>query len=236
MTYNITVGSGANRLLIVATDEYTQDCTSNNGFGAASTTAVTYDGISLTQIASHYTPDFCSAPSNATYADLWYLVDPPSGNNPIVIAFSAAVGSTGSLAAISTAASFTGANQSTPIRASNATDDGGTPALSATGSVSSASGDLVFDAICAGGSVDSSSQNTIAILDHSDDYSCDNVGESVQSATTSITTMYWNVNSLDGGDYWTEFAASIEPASTSIIGRIIRIVGGTRLVGGIRLE
>ncbi len=84
--------------------------------------------------------------------------------------------------------------------------------------------------------MDSSSQNTIAILDHSDDYSCDNVGESVQSATTSITTMYWNVNSLDGGDYWTEFAASIEPASTSIIGRIIRIVGGTRLVGGIRLE
>lgn len=90
-----TVGTGANRLLVVAL--------SLRHTGAQAATTVTYNGINLT-------PLIVQTNNNNARVELWYLTNPPSGPANIAIAWSGA-----STRAVGGAMSFSGVDQTTPF-------------------------------------------------------------------------------------------------------------------------
>ncbi len=102
LTQSHTVGTGSNRLLIVAVTNYQVN----------TTTAVTYGGVSMTLI-NRSTGSVESLSQDTT---LWYLVAPATGANNIVATLSGAASQYHSVHAMS----YTGVNQTTPID-SNAT-------------------------------------------------------------------------------------------------------------------
>lgn len=93
-TYALTVGSGTNRILFVGATA--------NFAGAQSTdpfTGITYAGAAMTLIVS-------AQRSSDGWATLWYLVNPASGANNVVVSVSP-----NAAGFYSAAASYTGANQ-----------------------------------------------------------------------------------------------------------------------------
>ena len=137
-------------------------------------------------------------------------MNPPAGTHPILITFDRAL-EVSFPSVVSVATAFTGVNQSTPIRGSSLSvvDSGG----SISNTVPSAVGDMVWDAVCAGTSVDSTTENLLAIDNVSNNTSCDNIGASTKSGAASVT-MNWTVNTSHNTDDAVDFAASIEPAHT----------------------
>lgn len=69
-TVSYTVGAGSDRILFVGI--------SNSGSGSDGVTAITYNGVALTKIAS-------AIHSGSGSAALWYLVNPASGANNVVV-------------------------------------------------------------------------------------------------------------------------------------------------------
>lgn len=104
-TTSFTVASGSNRLLIVAVG------TVNSGTGSADITSVTYNSVGLTQANT--------TGASTDRASIFYLIAPDTGTHDIVVT------PTGGADGVQVAAySIQGADQTTPIDASNqATDD-----------------------------------------------------------------------------------------------------------------
>lgn len=102
-TYNHTVGSGANRLLIInlVGDSSTDDITS-----------VTYNGVSCTLVAKI---------QGTRWSYMYYLLNPASGTNAVSIT------STGTHYLISDAASYAGVKQSAQPDASTTHQSGSSP-------------------------------------------------------------------------------------------------------------
>ena len=118
-TWNHTVGTGNNRLLIV-------DVAVEN---ATTVSSVTYGGQPLTLL---------SGLTNTVRAEMWYMINPPSGTAAIVVTTSTTI------RFMNSAASYSGVHQTVPF---------GTP-VTATGSgnsasatVSSAVGEIVHDVV-----------------------------------------------------------------------------------------
>jgi hypothetical protein len=227
LTYTFTVGSAGTNRLLIASVHTVGACGDNNGFGAATTTSVTYGGQALTRIGTDFTIANCTAPANRVMTEEWYLVNPPTGSNNLVVTLSSnlVVGTSDTVE--SAFSSLTGVNQSTPSRGFNAANSG--TGLGSTGSVtiSSATNDLVWDSVCQGSQIVSTTDTQQVILNVNGNDACNNVSASTLPGAASVTTN-WTFN---GADHWADFASSIEPVA--VFGRIIRIIGHTRLIGGV---
>ena len=202
--------NGASNFLLVAI--------ATQGFaGTPLISSVMYNGVALTFGTT-------SLKSFDTRVGMWYMATSSVGTKNVVIT---AAGAEAMIMSVATA--FSGVNASTPIRgfASNDSPGSGTASVS----ISSATNDLVVDMVCDGTSVDSSSQTAYAGMTGNSGHSCYNVGASTQAGAASVT-MTWAVGS-GSGDTWSQVAASLEPTSTAV--RYIRLRGGVRLLGGIRL-
>jgi hypothetical protein len=130
LSWSHTVGSGANRLLVVGVAIRN----ANNVV-----TGVSYAGKSLTLLQARNNHD------NAVRVEQWYLVAPPSGTGNVTVTLS------GGAKVVGGAVSFTGANQVSPFRglAVNGSTDTGTN--DPTVADSSGSADLVVSAVATDG-------------------------------------------------------------------------------------
>ena len=101
--------SGVNRFLVVVVTDLN-----------ATTTGVKYNGVAMTLLNTQtgYGESF------------WYLVNPASGTNDVVVTKSAGAASVGAVAA-----SYTGVNQTTPIDSQSATTNSTTASVSASTTV-----------------------------------------------------------------------------------------------------
>ncbi len=125
-----TTGSESNRLMLVQVETNQQ----------RTFTAVTYNGLALTQIAAKNSPQVVD-PVGA-HVELWYLLNPPSGSYDIVATMSSA--GTGSIGA----ATFYNVDQTTPL-GTFATASGTTTGYQATNLLvpTTSTSQLVVDAI-----------------------------------------------------------------------------------------
>jgi len=130
LTLSYTTGAEPNRFMVAQI---------NSGCGN-SVVSMTYDGISLTQLASDNTPSVDNTGCNA-HTEVWDLVAPPSGTYNLVVTYAGNEGTVG----VST---FYNVNQTTPIgtiaTASGSTSGTQTTSLNVTASNTS---QLVYDAI-----------------------------------------------------------------------------------------
>jgi uncharacterized repeat protein (TIGR01451 family) len=129
LSWSHTVGTGSDRLLLVAVSIDSSSRTVGTvKWGGSSGTALTYIGRKQ---------------GNATTVEIWGLKNPASGTSTVY----ATISGGSSEWMVGGSASFTGVDQTTPwsgfTSAAGRRSDGDTPSLS----VSSASGNLVFDAI-----------------------------------------------------------------------------------------
>ncbi len=114
-----TIGSGANRILVVGVASEREPVLS-----------ATYAGQSLTKIGSQ------DDPANESRAELWYLLNPPVGTANVVVTLS------NNRETVIGATSWTGVNQTTPLGTlSTANGNSGTASVN----VASATGEVVVD-------------------------------------------------------------------------------------------
>ncbi len=117
--------SGANRVAIAVAG-------SANG---AFCTGITYDGVAMTFLGQDVRTDIC-------YLDVYYLINPPTAASNIVATWSAAQTGGAALDVLV----YTGMHQTTPFGTPASEDNAGTSVTGA-GGVTTASGDLTFDAV-----------------------------------------------------------------------------------------
>jgi uncharacterized repeat protein (TIGR01451 family) len=136
-----TTAAGSNLVLVVG---ISINIANNTG---ATVSGVTYNGIALTQAGVHNDAGLTRR------VEMWYLVAPATGLNNVIVTVNLP-GGTGVLGVVVGAATFTGADQTIPIRSFLAVD---APATSTTaGSLASlnlpsAYGDMVLDTLATGG-------------------------------------------------------------------------------------
>lgn len=128
-SWSHTVGSGANRLLLVWV---------GTGSSGVTATGVTYGGVALTLLAaSDAVSDFGA--SNERRVELWYLKAPASGAATVAVSLSATTGVT--CAAVSLAAVAQGTTFGTVVKA------GGDSRTSVSTAMSGATSDLVMSSV-----------------------------------------------------------------------------------------
>jgi hypothetical protein len=166
--------AGSNRIAIVHVG------VGDGGGSGTGVSSVTYGGVDITA-------NLAVAQSTAhSYAAIYYLVNPPAGATDIVVNFTAP--SFGDCAV----ASFNGVDQVSPIRNTNSAT---ATSNTASTSVTSASGDMVVDAIAATGAsvafTAGAGQTQLVGFSVGD-----NQGDgSYKAATSASTTMTWTAGS-----------------------------------------
>jgi uncharacterized repeat protein (TIGR01451 family) len=119
-----------------------------NHAGTASTpsfqsvTGVTYNGVALTSAGAH------NDSTNVRRVEMWYLVAPALGTNNVVVMESIVTG--GTIGTVVGATTFTGVDQTSPIR-SFATNDSAGSSDSANVTVTSGPNDMVLDTLAIDG-------------------------------------------------------------------------------------
>src|SRR5438128_3227617 len=189
VTISFTVGTGANRLLIVGgtVDNFV-------------ITGVTYGGTALTQAV---------ADTQKPTGSIWYLVNPPSGTASVVVT------STPSKGAIVGVISFNGVDQTTPIPTTAKNDNANGATSPATVSITNANANSwVMDVVGSGdlhGFTNGASTTT--------QWNVINSGNSGASSTkgplsaSTVTNFSWT---LGNADAWNDVAVEIKPfAGTS---------------------
>jgi hypothetical protein len=202
LTWSHTVTSaGSDRILIVGVGvDQNQSC-------CRTVTGVTYGGVSMAVV-----PSGISTNANRTRSELWYLVNPPTGTNNVVVTLS------GSADVRAGATSYTGVNQATPLgTAIGATGSSSTASVSG---VSSAAGELVVDAAA----LESTSSyftapgagQTSRYTSHGTDGGGSNnnvpIAGSSEPGAASVT-MSW---SMEASKAWAIVAVPLKPASATL--------------------
>jgi hypothetical protein len=182
--------TGSNRVLVVSVAIL--------GDSSVTVSGVTYNGVAMT---SRYQGDLSTS---GVYAknSVWTLVAPATGANNIVATYSG----TNTGYAGCGAVSFTGVNQTTPIRTVYSAGPGGTTAtLTATDSVS---GDIVIAGVSAydGGTTLAADQTSRVLTDP---VSGTSYAFAMQTkvASGASTVMSWT----GAANYWTEWAFALRP-------------------------
>lgn len=188
LTFSHTVGSGAERMLIVGV------ALRKNGPVVSS---VTYGGVGLTLIASQLD-------GGADHrAELWYLLAPTSGTANIVVTLSATVDATAG------AISFAGVNQTAPlgsVAGSQGTDQ--TPSVT----IVSAVGEVVADVMSANGdsgAVAVGANQTQQWNQNTGTSDANEFGAQSTEAGAASVTMSW---SLTNANKWAILAVPIKPS------------------------
>jgi uncharacterized repeat protein (TIGR01451 family) len=127
--------AGTNRVVVVGVSI---NIANNTG---AAVTGVTYQGAVLTRVGAH------NDAGNSRRVEMWYLVNPATGNNNVIVTLSLP-GGTGTLGVVVGAITLTGADQTIPIRAFLSADD--TTNLAQL-NVPSSFTDMVIDTLAIGG-------------------------------------------------------------------------------------
>ncbi len=102
-----------------------------------SVTGVTYNGVALTRAGFH------NDSTNVRRVEMWYLINPATGNNSVVVTENI-ISALATVGTVVGATTFTGADQTTPIRAF-ASNDGNNDTANVT--VSSSKNDMVLDTV-----------------------------------------------------------------------------------------
>ena len=209
LTFSHTVGSGANRLLIVGV-------TMTKGIETC--TGVTYGGTALTLIGQ-------SQAGDAAKAYLWKLASPPSGAASVVVTCSAAENFAGG------AISFTGVNINTNGGFAAASGTSTAPSVN----VTSAAGELVVDAIASKGDGISLAVGTSKTLQWTNKTGTakENAlgGGSTEAGAPSVT-MSWT---LGASKDWSIGAVSLMPAPTIQADVTTSKTGASTVVAGVNL-
>ena len=134
-TYTHTVGTGTNRLLVV---EYLMDIVNSPG---SNITNITFNGVSLTKWGA------ANNSTNTRRAEIWYMVNPPSGTlNGTLVQDNTGASTVGAVVGI---ISFTGVDQTVPLGAF--TSAGGAAGTYSQLNVSSVVNGMVLDGLATGG-------------------------------------------------------------------------------------
>jgi len=185
--------SGTDRLMLVAPQW------NAGGSTPKFVTAVTYNGVALTQVVHVQQSD-----DGAT--DIWKLVNPPTGTYNVVITYDVAP----SFAHIAGVMTFTGVDQTTPLGtpASNNESTAGTDATASV-VVSSATGELVFASVASETPDSVTWQGGTPEHWHIAAGGNSTVGAGATNSGAATVTMTWtNVN-----DHWAAAGVSIKPGS-----------------------
>jgi hypothetical protein len=109
---------------------------------ATTVSGVTYNGVALIRAGFH------NDSTNVRRVEMWYLAGPATGLHNVVVAES--IAGAGNIGAVVGATTFTGADQTTPIRAFASNDSNGTNDA-ANVTVSSGANDMVLDTLAIDG-------------------------------------------------------------------------------------
>src|SRR5258708_642902 len=200
LTYSLTVGAGSNRALAVWV------FISTTGFLAApEVSSITYAGVSLIPIKI--------SKSNVigVRLELWALpagTQPTTGTNNVVVTLNN-IGQMNSMH--SGAISVAGVDQTQTFASLQSSIGSVQTSVSMTIPYTGAN-DLVFDAVCAGASVDSTSQTQRFINNVNNSTTCNNSGLATAAGGTTYVT--WNVNNA-GLDYYGRIGGSFHAAATA---------------------
>ena len=194
LSWNHTVGSGANPVLVV-------------GVVGGCTPSVTYAGVSMTHAGQVFNDN--QSPGTT---DLFVLAAPATGTNMVRVSYT---GCTSDVEAGSI--SFTGVNQSTPL-AHVATNYGSGSNASVT--VSSTSGDMVVDVVGNGSAITSSSQTLLWRKNQNGNTANGNGAQSMAAGASSVTMGYsviadwWGIV---GADVVAASSLTVPPAPTNLV-------------------
>ncbi|MGA3163264.1 MAG: SdrD B-like domain-containing protein, partial [Verrucomicrobiota bacterium] len=193
LTFSHTSGSGPNRLLLVAV-----------GIGAiqavdtppgGSVTNVTYGGTAMTQVTS--------VTNSPSISYIYSLVNPPAGPANVVVSVSSAA----SIAAGAT--TFTNVNQAAPF--GNSATNSATTGTTATVTISSASGELVFS--IADWDVGAVAQTVAASAGQTTVWATNGNYTGAAASTKPGATSVTNTYTAPDSQQWTIAAVSIKPAA-----------------------
>jgi len=186
ITFPHTVGAGSDRYLKVGV--------AINQIGPATVSSITYAGVAMTRLGG-------SVLSGVIRVEYWYLLNPPTGTNDVVVTLS---DSPMNLACV--ASSYFGVNQTTPHGTeSTATGVGTGPSVS----VQSASGELVVDVMaCADtGHVSVGSGQTLrGVADNGTTEAVCAVSD--EAGATSVTMSH----TIGAANDWAIIGVSLRPA------------------------
>lgn len=126
-----TTATGTNLVLVVGVSM------NISGRNTTTVTGITYNGVALTQAGT--------ATSNNQVTEIWYLKAPATGNNNVVVTINVPGAGNPTIGMVAGATTFTGADQTTPIRTFASNTDGGAASGFAYVNVTSSTNDYVFE-------------------------------------------------------------------------------------------
>jgi hypothetical protein len=153
-----------------------------NNTSRQTVSSVTYGGVSMTQV-----PGGTATQGTLARAELWYLTNPPTGANDVVVTFSAnAISRAGAI-------SFTGVNQATPLGTANGANN---RTSTATVDVSSATNEVVVDVVAMESTSATISAGANQNLGFDSDAGSTNIraGGSYEAGAGTVT-MSWTISS-----------------------------------------
>jgi hypothetical protein len=189
----VAIGSGSDRLLIVSAS-----------IAWPSAPTATLDGTAMTLVGGSVT----TGPyANYGGAYMWYAVAPSTGSHLV------AVNNGTSNSIIAGAVSFTGVDQTDPIRAHALAEDAGAETSSVSIAVASAPGDIVVGHVATGGGVvgDDGGQTQQWLRNVDPSNAANNAACSTKAGASSVT-LGWTVQN----DLWMVVAASLRSASGAV--------------------
>lgn len=202
-----TTSTGTNVVLVVGIS------LNISGTNTAQVTSVTYNGVTLTKAVAED-----DGTGTASRSEIWYLVAPATGANNVVVTVAPVnTGKPSEVGIVAGAITFTGADQSTPIRGSALNKDGGgTGSKYAYVNVSSSANDYVFEnlALVSGTTAASSSTAqvskwaTASTGGHNDAYGFGSTRAGAASVPMS--------ENLSASTNWADAAVSIQPAQADL--------------------
>jgi hypothetical protein len=203
ITYPLTVGSGANRQLVVFAWMATACAASMEPV----VSSVTYNGVALTPIIN------LSPAAQCAYAhySMWAMpagTQPASGTHDVVVTLASAHKKRGRLR--SGAMSFTGVDQTTTFTSTISAEGTGT-AIAAT-LPSSGANDMVVMGTCHGGSLTSTTHTERWRLNSNGYNSCNNDGGATAAGGTTSLSWTGSVS-----DKWAIFGGSLKAAAASTV-------------------
>ncbi len=197
-----TTNTGTNLVLVVGVSMNISQRTSTTISG------ITYNGVALTLAGAQ------NDSSNAVRTEVWYLVNPATGNHNVVITENIG-GILNTIGTVAGATTFTGADQTTPIRSFASNQSGGTNA-NAFVNIASGPNDYVLDTLAA----TSGTTATITSPSQTQQWSLNSTGGvrdvygfgSTRAGSASVAMS----ETLSGNARWSVSAVSIQPRQADL--------------------
>lgn len=193
--------TGTNRVLFVSANSV-----------SSTTTGVTYNGVALSRIGSEVT-------QGAIVASLWYLINPATGSNNVVVSRS------GSGTVQGASSSYTGVRQNSIPDATNSNQTSATSISVATTTVADNCW-VVAGGTCGNGGLSNGTATTMRQSGTNDIFICDN--NTAQTPAGSVTLAI-NCNNGNNAMVSASFGPTIAVTVTGVAGALL-LTGGTTVI------